>query len=196
MQVQRNNSLWLAGQLAQTQRDLAALKAQTTQYVVDASGAAQAIVGNLTVDPQGNSTGLVGFGVAAWTGTKWVKVPDATEINEVPVPLTGAAWITPGALLNSWANVGSGFATAAYLKDPLGFVHLQGTVNGGATNTSIFTLPAGYRPGATIAPAYGINTASVGQNLQISTGGSVTPEFAGGGTQHVSLDSITFLAEN
>ena len=53
-------------------------------------------------------------------------------------------WIAP-TLLNTWANVGAGFATAGYYKDACGIVHLRGLVTGGTAST-IVTLPAGYRP--------------------------------------------------
>src|SRR6185437_13403551 len=53
-----------------------------------------------------------------------------------------SAWIAP-TLLNSWAA-----ATAVgYFQDPLGFVHLRGSMTGGTSNTLAFTLPAGFRVG-------------------------------------------------
>jgi hypothetical protein len=109
-----------------------------------------------------------------------------TEINGTPVPLTGSAWITP-TFINSWANFGSGFEAAGYLKDPFGFVHLKGVITGGSAGTVAFVLPAGFRPGATTD-----NTSIASSFIQISTGGNVL--VAGGTTS--SLSGITFLAEN
>jgi hypothetical protein len=53
-------------------------------------------------------------------------------------------WIAP-ALLNSWAQQAN-YAPIGYRKDPNNIVHLRGNLTGGAANTVIFTLPAGYRP--------------------------------------------------
>lgn len=57
------------------------------------------------------------------------------------------AW-TPVTFQNSWTNYGSGYDTAAYMKDSLGFVHIKGFIKSGTTSSStpIFTLPVGYRP--------------------------------------------------
>lgn len=53
-------------------------------------------------------------------------------------------WIAP-ALLNSWAQQ-SNYAPFGYRKDPNNIVHLRGNLTGGAANTAVFNLPAGYRP--------------------------------------------------
>lgn len=60
------------------------------------------------------------------------------------------AWHVVGAggepaFQNSWVNMGGSFPTAAFYKDAAGIVHLRGGVTAGAAST-IFTLPAGYRP--------------------------------------------------
>jgi hypothetical protein len=57
------------------------------------------------------------------------------------------AWIEP-TLLNGWVNFGSGFSNIAYFKDEFDFVHLRGLIKDGTTtaNTTLFTLPVGYRP--------------------------------------------------
>jgi hypothetical protein len=65
---------WLVQQINQLKRDVAALKAQTTQYVTDSSGSAQAIIGQLAQDQAGTSTGLSGVGIATWNGAAWSKV--------------------------------------------------------------------------------------------------------------------------
>lgn len=76
-----NQDGWLAAQIAQLKRDVAALKAQQTQYVVDAAGVTRAIIGNLATDPSGNSTGLSGFGIAALVGGVWT--PDGNQVVAV-----------------------------------------------------------------------------------------------------------------
>ena len=49
---------------------------------------------------------------------------------------------------NSWVNHGFSNATAAFRKLPSGLVVIKGLVKAGVTTnpTTIFTLPAGYRP--------------------------------------------------
>lgn len=131
------------------------------------------------------------------TKQPWVLSPSGiaspSTINGVTVPLTGSAWITP-TLVNSWKNYGSGFEAVAYLKDPLGFVHLKGVVTGGATNTTIFTLPAGFRPGATTdSPAPGVSSTAVFSDVEIHSDGTVV--WVGNATV-TGMSGITFLAEN
>lgn len=53
------------------------------------------------------------------------------------------------ALLNSWANLGGGYAAAAYGMVN-GRVEVHGTVQAGRAGSTIFTLPLGYRPSATL----------------------------------------------
>jgi hypothetical protein len=67
---------WFANQLAAIKADLAALKSQRTQYIIDAEGVCRAIVGNLASDPAGKSTGLTGFGIAVLKSGKWVNVAE------------------------------------------------------------------------------------------------------------------------
>lgn len=96
---------WFAVRLAQMEADIRALKAQRTQYVVDASGASQAIIGNLATDPNGNPTGLTGFGVAVLVGGEWV------DASGQPGDLvSSAADARPGCLLCD----GTSYATATY----------------------------------------------------------------------------------
>lgn len=63
---------WLAGQLADLKRRIAALEARGTQYVVDPSdNTGEAIVGNLLTDQTGNLTGMSGFGLGVLEGSIW-----------------------------------------------------------------------------------------------------------------------------
>jgi hypothetical protein len=110
-----------------------------------------------------------------------------TEINGTPVPLSSSAWRTP-TLINSWVNLGGGYETAAYLKDPIGFVHLKGVIRSGTPGSAAFVLPAGYRPGATTDNA--VDASAV---IQIGSAGSVVIT---SGSAAVALSGITFLAEN
>lgn len=70
-----NNDAWLAQQLAAMKRDITALKAQRTQYVVDPSNVCQAIIGHLQFDHQGTSTGLGNvWGIASHKTGSWVQL--------------------------------------------------------------------------------------------------------------------------
>jgi hypothetical protein len=106
-----------------------------------------------------------------------------------------------------WRNLGQGYATAAYARDGLGIVHLQGTVvNPGPPHSPIFVLPAGYRPAAKreFAVAFGqtntINSTESLATVQVYANGVVDftehqPGSGGAGYEGVSLDGIEFRAK-
>jgi hypothetical protein len=57
------------------------------------------------------------------------------------------AWVAmTGSYSNSWVDFSAGWAAGRYMKDPFGFVHIEGMVKNGTAAATIFTLPAGYRP--------------------------------------------------
>lgn len=151
-----------------------------------------------------NTTGLTSAQIdALFVGASTVTdVPNGIQIIDSVngLQLTRIAgvwrpsWVTP-TLINSWSNFGSGYETAAYLKDILGFVHLKGVITGGASTSVAFVLPAGYRPGA-----MGIYATGPGANVlscvTITAGGSVEPTLIGSSGAVPSMSGITFLAEN
>lgn len=51
-------------------------------------------------------------------------------------------------LLNGWVNFDSSYTPVRFMKDSMGFVHLEGMVKNGTTTigTPLFILPVGYRP--------------------------------------------------
>lgn len=56
-------------------------------------------------------------------------------------------------LIEGWVNTGGGFATAQYMKDELGFVHIKGVIQNGTTAQGSWIaapLPVGYRPSETL----------------------------------------------
>lgn len=136
--TQPNNSLWLANQLADLKQQVAALKAQQTQFIVDASGTAQAIIGNLAADPLGNSTGLSGFGVATWNGSAWVKVP--TGLLQVANNLSDLTNVT-AALLHLGVTLGT-----ATLNFPNSAQATTITVTHGLTVNGVATAPTHVLP--------------------------------------------------
>lgn len=118
-------------------------------------------------------------------------------------------WVAP-TLQNSWANLGSGWVAAGYIKQN-GWVHLRGLVAGGALNAAIFTLPAGFRPAShhafaalvadVTSGAQSAGTAHThalgprGANLQVLTTGVVQLADALASNVFVSLCGIKFRTD-
>jgi hypothetical protein len=106
-------------------------------------------------------------------------------LRELP---TGDAYAAP-TLAGAWVNTGGASTTAGYIKDPIGFVHLRGTVKTGAG--AIFTLPTGYRPSATVE--YAVPGDGAYAQVSVTSAGVVT-QVVGTAVLGLSLDSITFKA--
>lgn len=107
-------------------------------------------------------------------------------------------WISP-TLINGWVNRNIGKdAPAGYLKDQQGFVHFRGIVfNETAGANNIFYLPEGYRPSRRLQFINLSANASAGlitSYITIEVSGAVYFN-AGAVTHWLSLDNITFLAE-
>lgn len=82
---------------------------------------------------------------------------------------------------NGWGNYGGGWQTARYRR--LGdFVEIQGLVNSGTLNTSIFVLPTGFRPPAHVM-------FSVITNDKNNLGATVSGTTAAAGTGQTDSDS-------
>jgi hypothetical protein len=93
------------------------------------------------------------------------------------------------AFQNSWANFGGAHATAGFYIQPDGWVRLKGLVASGTDNTTIFTLPSGYRPPVNI-PFTSISNGTV-CTIEVDPTGTVG-KTSGGSNAHVSLAGITF----
>lgn len=138
--------------------------------------------------PAGGSVGQAiintGLGTGTWQGdTSWTNVAGGVGFQ------------------NSWAQV-AGWSTPAFRKDALGFVHLRGRMNGGASNTVCFTLPAGYRPGGGTA-LFSLTVTDSADAIQgaaycfIQSTGTITMIFgSASATSRLDLSGITFYAEN
>jgi hypothetical protein len=100
-------------------------------------------------------------------------------------------WIAPTFGTN-WGNFGSGYNTAGYYRDGDGIVHLRGLVTGGSYSdtATLFTLPAGFRPGGRCL--FSINSNNAHGRLDITSDGRVIPYI---GSSWISLDGISFKAE-
>jgi hypothetical protein len=100
---------------------------------------------------------------------KIMQVEDWHEVGDTNEP----------AFQNSWTNYGSGYSTAAFMKDPHGMVKLRGIVQSGSSGTVVFTLPEGYRPGATCTFA-AVNVNGGGHStVSVATTGAVTVTASG-----------------
>lgn len=112
------------------------------------------------------------------------SVPVLADLTYTGLPLTGG-----------WGNAGAPFHVPGYIKEATNKVRLRGVISGGTnTNgTQVATLPAGYRPSATVQlVASADGTISPGVCiLHIDTSGIVT--VFGLGTAHViGFDDVAF----
>jgi len=111
-------------------------------------------------------------------------IPVANEVNRMTPVTTVTAW-TALSLTNGWANVG-GWGSAQYRK--VGdMVQLRGVVSGGTANSSVATLPAGFRPPDQITVPYAVN-GSGANYLSLTPTGTIQPFVAG----YCSLSGIAF----
>lgn len=105
-------------------------------------------------------------------------------------------WVAP-TLLNSWRNEVSGeYTPVGYYKDTENIVHLRGLITSGTnfgftTNCYIFLLPVGYRP-VKANMFQVISNGAIGR-VDVMADGNIRA--VAGSNIYVSLDGITFLAE-
>lgn len=111
------------------------------------------------------------------------------------VRLVGAAG--QPAFQNSWVNYPGAFQPVGFYKDR-SRVYVKGSVNRGAsplTATTIFTLPADYRPASTLVFAT-ISSGSVIADVRVDATGNVSLASGavgpGGTGSYLSLDAISF----
>jgi hypothetical protein len=129
--------------------------------------------------------------------------PEAWKaIGSAEAPFANGSLGCGGTVTCQWGNYWLQNATGAYFKDSAGVVHLRGTLacTGTCTSASVmFTLPPGYRPAARLvfggvssAEQYGAGSF---QRLSIDPTGHVSRAPSQGGTAWVSVDGISFRAE-
>lgn len=129
-------------------------------------------------------------------------VPDAQKLGGAPASayLKGGLDLhvvdTPGepALAGSW---NPGDPAPAFWKDSAGIVHLRGNVlDGTGTDGLLFTLPAGFRPASPYADFVVASTVSKFNTLSINSNGEVYWYLGDGVASYMSLEGVSFLAEN
>lgn len=101
-------------------------------------------------------------------------------------------WQLPTFSGSGWANFGSVYETAAYRRRN-GMVIIKGFVKGG-TNTTLFTLPVGFRPGELLVRTVGSATGHALVNITPAGAFQVTAYLTGGTNANVQI-ACTFFAE-
>jgi hypothetical protein len=121
-------------------------------------------------------------------------------------------WRAP-TLLNGWIDYDAGWHPAEYKRDN-GIVYIQGLVKAGTIATTIFTLPAGYRPapisnglifsgivsattsgGASTGTAHTHNIPVPSTRIDVLANGNVTLLNSLASNSYVSLSGVSFPAE-
>lgn len=107
--------------------------------------------------------------------------------------LGDTGWIL-ATLGNSWVAFGGAFA-APYYRKFNGMTMLIGAMKSGTTGTTVFTLPAGYRP--SVERQFPVQSNAGTAQLSVFTTGIVQVTAYGslGSNAFVGLDSVIFLAE-
>lgn len=80
---------WLPKRLGLALSDVATLKKQGTEYIVNAALECVAIIGNMEHAPIAGglteATGLVGWGIAVRVGSTWANLGAVAEVVEAPI---------------------------------------------------------------------------------------------------------------
>lgn len=95
------------------------------------------------------------------------------------------------AFTNAWANFGGGRATAGFYIDKGSVVHLKGSITGGTSGTSAFTLPVGYRPASDLLFPVGSGS-NLLINVLLSSTGTVEVFCNGACSGSVGFDAVSF----
>lgn len=146
------------------------------------------------------SSGFSSIGVSTFSG---VVAKGSTTTNYLSIqamfypasPSTPTTW-TPITLQNSWVDYdATTFSPSAYTKGADGIVSVRGLIKSGVVTdgTIIGTLPAGYRPSATVLATCDTAT-SVYCRIDVDSGGNIRFRTTGNNAW-LSMDAINFFAE-
>lgn len=146
---------------------------------------------DLILRPKGTTTGATRIQAAG--GTNLVVASSVTNT----VAITQSAWTNIFALyVNGWADYGLPWQVGRFIKDSMGFVHLEGLINNLGNPTGapliIFTLPVGFRPvhdQLFTVLAFG---GYCRVDINATTGDVTLAGYTGGNGQFVQLFGITF----
>ena len=124
--------------------------------------------------------------LGAWSCQVPTDSPGSAGSADVPISTTGLTSLVAGeawhyvgaasepAFQNSWDNEGGGLTALAFRIRESGIVDIQGVVSGGTANTTIFTLPAGYRPNVQVyVPVNESLISPTASRLEITSSGNV-----------------------
>lgn len=95
--------------------------------------------------------------------------------------------------LNGWVDYGGAFAPAGYRISADRKVTVRGLVKSGTVNTSIGTLPVGYRPGYSLIFVQ-LQNSEVIVRINVTADGNIT-QYANGTNGYVSLSGISFYVD-
>jgi hypothetical protein len=152
--------------------------------------------------PRANAANSAATATSATNATKTATADDANALGGIAssgyvrTPTEATRLVgTPGnpSFESGYTNLGIG-ASAGFFKDQFGIVHLQGDVNPPGFASTIFTLPAGYRPTH--------NGAAGPQFLIVADGGTGVLDVRVDGqvrvltsfNNNVSINGVTFRA--
>jgi hypothetical protein len=153
---------WTTTQLVRFIRDI--LETQPPQNFPTA------IVGDAKITSSLEVTGTIAF----------PKNPDFHDIGVAGEP----------AFQNGWTSWGSPYFPVGYWLDPLGFVHLRGTLKSGTVGSAAFTLPPGLRPALDAGPFIVLSNGAAGR-VDVGSDGTVKPTSPSNNT-YVVLDGIYY----
>jgi hypothetical protein len=132
-------------------------------------------------------------------GTNGTNGADGTDATIPPVEARRVVG-QPGqpGFASPWTT-STGFDVPSFWKDRDGVVHLEGnSFHAGGPNTTfetIFTLPAGYRPTDDLRFPVTTGVAGSSTTLRVAPDGDVSPEEANISGAAITLDGVTFRAE-
>lgn len=137
-----------------------------------------------------------GFAVVDALGNRTFRVrPDGSIKLNPSAIVSGDRWHVIGAtgepaFANSWVAAGGIDQVPRFIRDPFGFVHIEGLMSTGVVNSPAFTLPVGYRPAA--RHLYSVVANDAFGRMSIAADGTV--RLAVGSNGFVQLSGITFQA--